>query len=170
MPPDAPVALCQRHLSLIADWHDAEYGVADALPSPCLVCGSRLGIRYPSAWLCGVCEWRQGEVPDGEIAPPRVEVVYYLGYADRVKIGTSANPRQRLAAIWHDELLAFERGGRALEQRRHAQFATDRYHRGTEWFRRSDALTAHVAVLAAGVDDPWSLYARWVSEALSVRT
>ena len=73
---------------------------------------------------------------------------------DRVKIGTSSNPRQRLAALWHDELLAFERGGRALEQRRHVQFADDRYPR-TEWFRRSEALMAHIDALAAGVDDPW---------------
>lgn len=168
MPAGAPVRLCEGHLAAAADWGAAEYGVTDALPSPCLLCGSRLGVRYPSAWLCAVCEWRYGEIPDAELAPPRVDVVYYLGYDDRVKIGTSAHPRQRLAALWHDELLAFERGGRALEQRRHREFSADRFGR-TEWFRRSDALLTHIGTLTAGVDDPWRLYARWMSEAAAVR-
>lgn len=168
VPHDAAVPLCERHLAAASDWASAEYGVTDVLPSPCLVCGSRLGVRYPSGWLCATCEWRHGEVPDGELAPPRVDVVYYVRYDDRVKIGTSANPRQRLAAIWHDDVLAFERGGRALEQARHARFAADRYPR-TEWFRLSDDLARHIAVLAAGVDDPWALHARWTSEALAAQ-
>ena len=58
-------------------------------------CGSRLGIRYPSGWLCAVCEWRHGDLIDHELPPPRVDVVYYLRYDERVKIGTSSNPRQR---------------------------------------------------------------------------
>lgn len=168
MPPEAPLALCERHLAVAAEWGERTYGVTDVLPSPCLACGSRLGVRYPSGWLCAVCEWRHGEVSDADLAPVRIDVVYYLGYADRVKIGTSANPRQRLSAIRHDELLAFERGGRALEQRRHAQFAGDRHPR-TEWFRRSAPLEAHIAALAAGVDDPWQAHARWLSEALAAR-
>lgn len=166
--PGASLRLCLTHLLEAHDLVDAEFGVTDVLPSPCLVCGSRLGVRYPSGWLCATCEWRHGEVPDGELAPPRVDVVYYVRYDDRVKIGTSANPRQRLAAIWHDDVLAFERGGRALEQARHARFAADRYPR-TEWFRLSDDLARHIAVLAAGVDDPWALHARWTSEALAAQ-
>ena len=168
VPARAPVALCEAHLAAAAEWVDGEHGVVDVLPSPCLLCGSRLGVRYPSGWLCAACEWRHGEVPDAELPPPRVDVVYYVRFEDRVKIGTSANPRRRLSAIWHDELLAFERGGRALEQRRHAQFAHDRHPR-TEWFRLSDAIATHVAALAAGVDDPWELHSRWVSEAVARR-
>ena len=89
------------------------------------------------------------------IADGRVDVVYYLRYRDRIKIGTSANPRQRVASLPHDEVLAFERGGRLLEQRRHAQFADHRIA-GTEWFESHEALVAHVAELSAGVDDPWA--------------
>lgn len=165
---DAPLAMCAEHLAVAAAWHESEYGVTDLLPSPCLVCASRLGVRWPSGWLCAVCEWRYGDVPDDDLAPPRVDVVYYLRYADRVKIGTTANPRQRLAAIRHEELLAFERGDRALEQRRHAQFATDRWPR-TEWFRLSDELRTHIDAVRAGVDDPWMRWARWRSEALAAR-
>jgi len=170
----APVPLCRQHLELAAGWWaevdggGAAVGVEDALPAPCPACGARLGVRWPSGWLCAVCEWRQGDVPDGEVAPPRVDVVYYLRFGDRVKIGTTGNPRQRLAAIWHDELLAFERGDRAVERARHEQFAAQRHGR-TEWFAADAELTAHVAALAAGHPDPWALHARWRSEAVAQR-
>ncbi|WP_207454307.1 GIY-YIG nuclease family protein [Desertivibrio insolitus] len=162
---DAPLPLCTRHLLEAYEWVARDVGVADVLPSPCLVCGSRLGVRYPSGWICGVCEWRLGEAPDAEVEVARVDVVYYLRYRDRIKIGTTVNPRQRFAALLFDEVLAFERGGRPLEQRRHSEFAAHRAP-GTEWFEIHDELLAHVERLRAGVDDPWQLYARWVSEAL----
>jgi hypothetical protein len=120
----------------------------------------------PSGWTCAECEWRVGDRPDDELTRPVVEVVYYIRYGDRVKIGTSTNPRKRLAALPHDELLAFELGGRALEQRRHAQFAAHRFV-GTEWFAVHDALLAHVGELREGVDDPWAQHGRWVSRALA---
>ncbi|MFG6476882.1 GIY-YIG nuclease family protein [Microbacterium sp. P06] len=166
--PGAPVALCERHLAAASDWSSREHGVTDLLPSPCRVCGSRLGVHWVSGWTCAVCEWRHGEIVDGELPPPRVDVVYYLRFDDRIKIGTTANPRQRLAAIWHDEVLAFERGDRTLEQRRHAQFAEERFER-TEWFRLTPRLRAHVDTVAAGGSDPWALHARWTSEALALR-
>lgn len=165
---DAPVALCTWHGAVSAEWMTASDGVSDLLPTPCTLCGSRLGVRWPSGWLCAVCEWRHGEPLDDELPPPRVDVVYYLRYADRIKIGTTAHPRQRLAAVWHDELLAFEQGDRLTERRRHAEFAEDRFGR-TEWFSRSAALATHVEALSAGVDDPWARYARWVSEARARR-
>lgn len=132
------------------------------LPSPCLLCGSAAGEPAPDGWRCRVCGWRVGDVPDPDLPPPVVEVVYYLRYADRVKIGTSRQPRQRLAVIWHDELLAFERGGRALEQERHRRFAHLR--EGGEWFRADSELLEHIAAVSGGVP-PWDAYARWVSEA-----
>jgi hypothetical protein len=92
--------------------------------------------------------------------------VYYLRQGDRVKIGTTASPRQRFGAIWHEEVLAFERGDRHLERRRHERFAADRFA-GSEWFRVTPALTAHIDVLAGG-RDPWDVYARWLSEAIAL--
>ncbi|MGD8169461.1 GIY-YIG nuclease family protein [Herbiconiux sp. P16] len=163
----APLDLCTRHLLAAYEWVAGEVGVTDALPSPCLACGSRLGVRYPSGWLCAVCEWRLGERPDDdETAPVRVDVVYYVRFGDRIKIGTSANPRGRLNQLHVDELLALERGTRLLEQRRHVQFAAHRL--GGEWFAPHEALDEHIAALAAGVDDPWALYDRWRSEALAL--
>lgn len=112
---------------------------------------------------CPVCGWRLGDSPDPDLARPRVEVVYYLRWEERIKIGTSREPRQRLAAIWHQELLAFELGGRAVERARHAQFAPLR--EGGEWFRAAPELRAHAAALADGIP-PWHSYARWVADAL----
>lgn len=165
---DAPVALCELHLAAAADWAGRAHGMTDVLPAPCRACGSRVGIRYPSGWICAVCEWRHGELPESDLPPPRVDVVYYLRHGDRVKIGTTASPKQRFQAIWHEQLLAFERGDRTLERRRHEQFAADRFE-GSEWFRMSPELAAHVASVAAGVADPWDRYARWVSEAHALR-
>ena len=166
--PDAPLNLCAHHLLAAHEWVAGEVGVTDILPTPCLACGSRLGVRYPSGWLCAVCEWRVGELVDPEIAAAvRVDVVYYLRFADRIKIGTSSNPRQRLASIRYDELLAFEPGNRAVEQRRHRQFAQLRFAR-TEWFSAGEALADHVAILRAGSDDPWSQYALWRSQRLAL--
>jgi hypothetical protein len=164
----APFPLCTGHLLAVHDWVAGEVGVSDVLPSPCLACGSRLGVRYPSGWLCAVCEWRLGDTVDPEIvAAVRVDVVYYLRFRDRIKIGTSANPRQRLATLRHDELLAFELGDRSLEQRRHSQFAEQRLDR-TEWFRMGDPLMAHIELLRAGVLDPWARYALWRSQRLAL--
>jgi hypothetical protein len=170
-PPTAgvPLNLCTGHLLAAHDWVAGEVGVTDTLPSPCLACGSRLGVHYPSGWLCAVCEWKQGDVADPhDVEVARVDVVYYLRFGEQVKIGTSGNPRQRFASLRYDELLAFERGGRALEQRRHAQFAEFRLGR-SEWFAEHPALREHIDVLQAGADDPWSQYALWRSQVLALR-
>ena len=165
---DAPLNLCTEHLLVAYDWVARDVGVTDLLPSPCRACGSRIGVRYPSGWICADCEWRVGDIPDEEFDRPMIEVVYYIRYRDQIKIGTSANPRLRLATLPHDEVLAFERGGRGIERRRHEQFAAHRFP-GTEWFAVHDALLAHVAELAAGVDDPWLEYERWRLRQLAQR-
>jgi hypothetical protein len=165
---DAPFALCRAHVALVAEWSDTVWGTEDILPSPCRACGHRLGVRYPSGWVCGGCGWRVGDILDDGLPPPRVDVVYYLRFRDRIKIGTTANPRQRLARIWHDELLAFERGDRLVEHRRHEQFADLRLD-GSEWFTAGPELEEHVERLSAGVPDPWLQHARWLGEAVALR-
>ncbi len=136
---------------------------ADRMPDVCVLCASPHGTRAPDGWRCAVCGWRVGDSPDPDLPRPRVDVVYYLRWHARIKIGTTANPAQRLAAIRHEELLAFERGGRMLERRRHAEFAALR--EGGEWFTAAPPLLDHIADLRRG-PDPWDAYARWVSEAL----
>lgn len=164
----SPFGLCPAHIALVLEWAGQEVGITDALPSACPACGSRTGVRYPSAWICAACEWRHGDMPDGSLPQPRVDVVYYIRFRNRIKIGTTANPRQRLARLWHDDVLAFERGDRLLERRRHEQFSGQRIER-SEWFRTSPELERHVGELAAGVTDPWVRHARWLSEAVALR-
>lgn len=165
--PTAPLHLCAHHLLVAHNWVARDVGVTDTLEFPCLACGSRLGVRYPSGWLCAVCEWKVGEIPDGGDVRARVDVVYYLRFGDRIKIGTSSNPKSRLASIVHDELLAFEPGGRILEQERHAQFASHRLDR-SEWFSVHEDLLRHIRTVNVGGDDPWSTYRRWVSEQIAL--
>ena len=161
----AVVALCSHHLAVAAEAHAA--GAIDLLPAPCVLCRSRTGVRLPAGWICAVCEWPHGEHPDSDLPPPRVDVVYYLGFGDRVKIGTTTNPRRRFTAIRHERVLAFERGDRRLERRRHAEFAEERA--GTsEWFESTERLRTHIDVLAGGVD-PWDRWRRWVAEATAIR-
>lgn len=133
-----------------------------SLPHPCLLCAGRDGERRDGRWHCAVCGWRVGDAPDGDLPPPRIDVVYYLRWADRIKIGTSHRPKQRLSAIWHEELLAFERGDRSVEQQRHREFADLR--EGGEWFRDDPRLRAHIAEVGGGIP-PWNAYARWTAEA-----
>lgn len=165
---DSPLPLCPAHLAAVLEWTEGEFGTVDTLPSACPACGSRLGVRYPGGWVCAACEWRLGDVVDDGLPPPRVDVVYYIRFGDRIKIGTTANPRQRLARLWHDDLLAFEQGDRLVEHRRHEEFALWRLDR-SEWFSSSPALEEHIGRLSAGVDDPWARYARWVGEAAARR-
>lgn len=138
-----------------------------SLESPCRVCRSRSGVRTASGWVCAVCGWRVGEYIDPDLPLPRIHVVYYLRLDERVKIGTTFNPRQRFAALRHEELLAFESGDRTVEQARHAEFADDRL--GTsEWFALTPRLRAHIAAIADG-QDPWHVHARWLADALAAR-
>ncbi|NYF16702.1 hypothetical protein HDC37_001527 [Microbacterium sp. AK009] len=137
-------------------------GIRRVMPGPCVLCGERRGVRRNGSWFCAVCAWRVGDAPDPDLPPPRVDVVYYLGYAERVKIGTTREPRARLRAIRHDELLAFEPGDRTVERSRHRLFAHLR--EGGEWFTSAPELLAHIGALP-GSADPWGSYARWVSSA-----
>lgn len=158
--------------------------VPEQMPDRCRVCGGPDGTRSGvgggthsgvpaggrASWVCDRCGWPLGDAPDADLPPVEVSVVYYLRYADRVKIGTSRNARRRLAAIRHDELLALERGDRMREQQRHRQFAALR--EGGEWFTLTAELTAHIAALcaAAPASDPWRAYDRWLGEAYRARS
>ncbi|MFB4351896.1 GIY-YIG nuclease family protein [Microbacterium sp. LS_15] len=133
-----------------------------SLPSACALCGRIDAERVDGDLVCAWCGWRYGDAPDADLPPVVVEVVYYLRYDRRVKIGTSRRPRQRLSAIRHDELLAFEPGGRAIEQARHREFAAIR--EGGEWFTFTAELEHHITALRT-TRDPWQLYARWVASA-----
>lgn len=76
---------------------------------------------------------------------PRGEVVYYIRFSDRVKIGTTRNLKSRLQSLPHDEVLATEPGSFDVEAARHLEFAHLRIH--GEWFRLEGGLAEHIASL-----------------------
>ncbi|MEO3860899.1 GIY-YIG nuclease family protein [Acrocarpospora sp. B8E8] len=78
---------------------------------------------------------------------PKIDLVYYVQFSDRVKIGTTRNLTQRLLDVPHDRLLAIEPGGFTLERSRHAQFAA--LWVVGEWFRIEEPLTSHIADVRA---------------------
>jgi hypothetical protein len=71
--------------------------------------------------------------------------VYYVRVGDMIKIGMTANVRQRVASYPPgSELLAIEAGGEDLEGRRLRQFSHLLVGRN-EWFRPAPELMAHIA-------------------------
>lgn len=99
-------------------------------------------------------------------------LVYYAEHRDRVKIGTTTNPRSRwtrLRALYGSAfgILVVEPGGLATELARHAQFVGQRCGM-TEWFRREGDLAAHIDRLREERPD-WQELARTVHEASKAR-
>lgn len=137
---------------------------SSTLERPCRLCGALEGVRDLDGVRCAICGWRVGDAIDEGLPPPRIDVVYYLRLGERVKIGTTFSPRQRFAALPHDEVLAFEPGDRAVEQARHREFAADRL--GTsEWFALSAGIRSHIRAVRGDADDAWQQWARLVSAA-----
>jgi hypothetical protein len=79
-------------------------------------------------------------------APEIKSVVYYISFADRIKIGTSTQLPNRMQELPHDALLATEPGDWLMEAIRHAQFAE--YRIKGEWFSRAQPLLDHISMLA----------------------
>jgi hypothetical protein len=77
----------------------------------------------------------------------RESVVYYVRFADRIKIGTTICLTSRLDDLPYDEMLATEPGGAEVEHERHIQFA-EHWITG-EWFRVAPEIMEHVEKLRA---------------------
>jgi hypothetical protein len=83
-------------------------------------------------------------------------IVYYVRRGNLVKIGTTTSPHKRFEALLPDEVLAWEPGGKQGEDLRHQQFRHLRVTRRGEYFRRDEALDAHIGAIAEqfGPPDP----------------
>jgi hypothetical protein len=123
---------------------------------PCPKCDVRALTGYQMAsqydcQSCGAVIPLDKPIPRLRIAdvqkPIQSPVVYYIQFGDRVKIGTTANLPQRLAALPHDRVLATEPGGFELEQARHRQLRASRVDGQREWFHLTDQVRQHVAGL-----------------------
>lgn len=87
-----------------------------------------------------------------EAAGLRDDLVYYILFGSRIKIGISTSLRSRLDSLPQGvRVLATEPGGRDVERQRHTEFADCRV--GGEWFRPTQVLLRHVANLALNESD-----------------
>ena len=78
--------------------------------------------------------------------------VYYFEVEGRgIRIGCTWEPKVRISTherTWpNGRLLAMEHGYRALEGKRHRQFAEERIFERQEWFRPSEKLLEHIGGL-----------------------
>lgn len=80
--------------------------------------------------------------------------IYYIRTDGKVKIGYSADVRQRMRSYPPEsELLAVHPGTRNLEADMHRRFVGSRAA-GREWFRETPDLTEHIAQVVAQFGDP----------------
>lgn len=85
----------------------------------------------------------EGKLPDEDVTG----MVYYLRINGQIKIGYTANLRQRSRNYPPgSELLAYEPATKFTERERHQDFHRDLV-KGREWFRESEALVQHMAAL-----------------------
>lgn len=91
----------------------------------------------------------------------RTDVVYYVRFGDRIKIGTTTNLPQRLAQLPVDELLAIEPGNVSKEKARHREFARLLIPGQQEWFRCEPALLGHASAIRQRYGAPMSAWRSW---------
>ncbi len=153
--PTAPINLCGPHFEQAFDWYRLNVYNPPIELVECELCGEVAGQPADSGYRCGHCGHKSadfaGARPENHDRPiasrqvivePKLELVYYLGFGDRIKIGTTTNLHGRIAQIPHDDVLAIEVGGYRLEHQRHAEFSE---HRLTgEWFAAAPGLLEHI--------------------------
>lgn len=116
---------------------------------PCELCGEGPISVARICAQCAVAALLHRDRPRQETERlDREQVVYYLRFGDRVKIGTTSQLATRLTAIPYDEILAVEPGGYAVERKRHLQFSHLKARTsGQEWFHYGPDLQEHVRTL-----------------------
>jgi hypothetical protein len=87
-------------------------------------------------------------------SPERRSIVYFIRRGELIKIGTTTNPVERFKSLMPDEILAFEPGGVDEERARHRQFSASRIAKKGEYFRPTDELNAHIAMMRRQHGDP----------------
>lgn len=166
----SPVPLCERHLMTVyrsvnrhlqaerANSQDYQLFSLDQITGPCPACGAS-GYLHRTAENIVQCknescrytaefdkfeQVRRKALFDLAGTKP---VVYYVGFRDLIKIGTTTNLQTRWSCLTAAEsLLGFEYGDRKHELMRHKQFSIYRVDR--EWFINNAQLRAHINEVA----------------------
>lgn len=100
-----------------------------------------------------------------DLTRPRTDVVYYIRFGDRIKIGTSTNLPNRLGSLPYDELLAIEPGNVEREHSRHAQFRAHRVVGQQEWFHVTPEILGHASALREKYGPPMAAWRSWSKRA-----
>lgn len=116
-----------------------------------------LEVRVTLTRLAGVPDADPLEGPRSLTPMEAGHVVYYLRWADRIKIGTTKNLRNRTRSIYFDEVLAAEPGGPGLEAIRHREFSKLRISGQREWFRAAPELMIHTAAIRSEHGAPFKV-------------
>jgi len=177
--PDSKLGLCARHLTqAVQDYLTPinhtnirckfchQFTVRQSLADTIWYCinpdCARIQLDRPPADPISDEQWRE-ELRQYN-AEREFEVVYYLRWADRIKIGTTRALDRRMRSIYHDELLAVEPGTAKLEAERHKQFDHARLPAYKEWFTGTPDLVQHVNALRKQNGEPFAAVARWMRE------
>lgn len=180
--PDGYADICTEHMHEVAM---AWAGQQPTRYSRCKACsGLNVAIdrlsRLQKCMMCGdVVEFEPIDVdsrnlgasephsPEQQLRPSTrtADVVYYLKFGDRVKIGTTGNLPERIKAIPHDEILAVEPGDLTRERGRHRMFAELRIDPHKEWFNIDDRLLAHTRYLRKQFGAPMELWRKLANKA-----
>ena|SRR5690625_3621879 len=89
----------------------------------------------------------EGIVVDGDAIRNRPGLVYFIQFADRVKIGFTTDLATRLNHLPHDRILATMPGSFSDEQRLHRTF--EHLNVRGEWFSMGDDLMDYIAQVQA---------------------
>jgi hypothetical protein len=135
--PDAPYPICLEHAARLLRYLNSY------LPHP----DDRVG-----RILLAARDFDVNHAAPRKSATAGRGVVYYLRVGDKIKIGYTADLRQRMNTYPPDSvLLACEPGDLNLEQRRHTQFVKHRKV-AREWFAPAPELMSHIDSVRAEHD------------------
>lgn len=130
-----------------------------------MVCTECLNvIVFPETDLERHLGTRESSLPE-RTERPRTDVVYYIAFGDRIKIGTTANLPGRMKVLPHDQLLAIEPGNQSRERQRHSQFSRLLIPGQQEWFRADADLVAHATAVRAKFGPPMGAWRAWSTRA-----
>lgn len=176
--PDGYAGICTEHMHDVAKAWLGDTGMRrDRCPHCDFLSLSR--DRLSRAIFCIHCGRVIEVLPDPDVVPrnlgpsrddrpaprqfPRTDVVYYIRFGDRIKIGTSTNLPKRLTVLPYDELLAIEPGNVSREKARHREFAASLIPGQLEWFEATPALLAHAAALRQRFGPPMAAWRNWIT-------
>lgn len=135
VPKDFPVNLCVKHLVRAGQFYEEMK----------LFLHASTRRKAPAQEITELTK----ESGPSEAAEPHPGLVYYLRFADRIKIGYSADIYNRLNNVPWESVLALEPGTFQLEAKRHQKFQAFQVTNKREWFTDNPEMQEHIREVRA---------------------